>query len=509
MQVHTPVTSFENLSGRSFSDLLGQLEAASFSSEKQLEEKRRKLKDTKVTDLSGTVESIHTELATLREQKNYLEKTCDKNGDELAHYKKKINDLVRSTESLRLSLKAIKSQVHTQAQVQDAELLQKALQIDQLSGMLSEEKLKLSDLLKKLTSKSEWEAQAAAEHAKLGSIFEKKLGDVQSALQMVTSESHELITGLEACICSKNEYVVDTLKEIFANGVSAEGTKLMNALESGRETGVSRVVSELHEVANKIEHQLCESEGRIVTSNQQSASDILRVLEEQGKEKAAYGLQVNQLRARIVELEECIREKSAEISMEKEKRDDVAGKLQEEIHQLQLALLKHETSTEMLERELKDKSAALEKQNAVLESMKSTSLEKERISLQEVSQAHAILEEREQSYTALRGKSMLLEKDVSNLQSACDEMKQSIESKTKRIEELEREKRECGADLEELIRRELSLAMQLEKREQNVVKLETKLRDAENVHSREIDQLQKVLQLEREKVGKLEKQIES
>ena len=69
--------------------------------------------------------------------------------------------------------------------------------------MLSEEKLKISDLLKRLTNKSEWEENLTSTQTTLISSTETIINQLDSAAKASANEYSELYGKMENLVCNK------------------------------------------------------------------------------------------------------------------------------------------------------------------------------------------------------------------------------------------------------------------------------------------------------------------
>ena len=530
VQTYSPANTFENTSGVSFSELIGQLEAASHSSEKELEVMKRKMKgyekiimqkdseiknlynrnkelNLKTVGLSESLTSINRELTSLKEEKDRIQTIFNENEKELSCYKIKFTDLTSAAEVLKQNLKAIKSQIQTQSKVQETELLQKASQIDQLSGMLSEEKLKISDLLKRLTNKSEWEENLTSTQTTLISSTETIINQLDSAAKASANEYSELYGKMENLVCNKNQHTIENLKSNFADMLHSEISSFRSLLENENHRGSLMLMSEIQEVSGsmkrEMENQAKSIELQISTLNQESLSAVMNGLTEL---RASYNLEIDQVRLRSKELEELLKDKATEITRIQESHKKESLQHLEEISQLKLTLQKNAIVIEKLEEELKVKSKSIEILAASLESMKVVLSEKKNNHIMNTRKLQSLLQEKETECIILKDRIKVLEDSVSVLKTSCDEMKESVSAKERKIDKLECEKHKESDRVNELETQKMILSNDLKVKDQEMQIILKKLKDLEKDHQKAMELIERSLQMEYDKLKQLEEE---
>lgn len=530
VQTYSPANTFENTSGVSFSELIGQLEAASHSSEKELEVMKRKMKgyekiimqkdseiknlynrnkelNLKTVGLSESLTSINRELTSLKEEKDRIQTIFNENEKELSCYKIKFTDLTSAAEVLKQNLKAIKSQIQTQSKVQETELLQKASQIDQLSGMLSEEKLKMSDLLKRLTNKSEWEENLTSTQTTLISSTETIINQLDSAAKASANEYSELYGKMENLVCNKNQHTIENLKSNFADMLHSEISSFRSLLENENHRGSLMLMSEIQEVSGsmkrEMENQAKSIELQISTLNQESLSAVMNGLTEL---RASYNLEIDQVRLRSKELEELLKDKATEITRIQESHKKESLQHLEEISQLKLTLQKNAIVIEKLEEELKVKSKSIEILAASLESMKVVLSEKENNHIMNTRKLQSLLQEKETECIILKDRIKVLEDSVSVLKTSCDEMKESVSAKERKIDKLECEKHKESDRVNELETQKMILSNDLKVKDQEMQIVLKKWKDLEKDHQKAMEKIERSLQMEYDKLKQLEEE---
>lgn len=530
VQTYSPANTFENTSGVSFSELIGQLEAASHSSEKELEVMKRKMKgyekiimqkdseiknlynrnkelNLKTVGLSESLTSINRELTSLKEEKDRIQTIFNENEKELSCYKIKFTDLTSAAEVLKQNLKAIKSQIQTQSKVQETELLQKASQIDQLSGMLSEEKLKMSDLLKRLTNKSEWEENLTSTQTTLISSTETIINQLDSAAKASANEYSELYGKMENLVCNKNQHTIENLKSNFADMLHSEISSFRSLLENENHRGSLMLMSEIQEVSGsmkrEMENQAKSIELQISTLNQESLSAVMNGLTEL---RASYNLEIDQVRLRSKESEELLKDKATEITRIQESHKKESLQHLEEISQLKLTLQKNAIVIEKLEEELKVKSKSIEILAASLESMKVVLSEKENNHIMNTRKLQSLLQEKETECIILKDRIKVLEDSVSVLKTSCDEMKESVSAKERKIDKLECEKHKESDRVNELETQKMILSNDLKVKDQEMQIVLKKWKDLEKDHQKAMEKIERSLQMEYDKLKQLEEE---
>lgn len=530
VQTYSPANTFENTSGVSFSELIGQLEAASHSSEKELESMKRKMKgyekiimqkeseiknlynrnkelNLKTVGLSESLTSINRELTSLKEEKDRIQTIFNENEKELSCYKIKFTDLTSAAEVLKQNLKAIKSQIQTQSKVQETELLQKASQIDQLSGMLSEEKLKMSDLLKRLTNKSEWEENLTSTQTTLISSTETIINQLDSAAKASANEYSELYGKMENLVCNKNQHTIENLKSNFADMLHSEISSFRSLLENENHRGSLMLMSEIQEVSGsmkrEMENQAKSIELQISTLNQESLSAVMNGLTEL---RASYNLEIDQVRLRSKESEELLKDKATEITRIQESHKKESLQHLEEISQLKLTLQKNAIVIEKLEEELKVKSKSIEILAASLESMKVVLSEKENNHIMNTRKLQSLLQEKETECIILKDRIKVLEDSVSVLKTSCDEMKESVSAKERKIDKLECEKHKESDRVNELETQKMILSNDLKVKDQEMQIVLKKWKDLEKDHQKAMEKIERSLQMEYDKLKQLEEE---
>lgn len=530
VQTYSPANTFENTSGVSFSELIGQLEAASHSSEKELEVMKRKMKgyekiimqkdseiknlynrnkelNLKTVGLSESLTSINRELTSLKEEKDRIQTIFNENEKELSCYRIKFTDLTSAAEVLKQNLKAIKSQIQTQSKVQETELLQKASQIDQLSGMLSEEKLKMSDLLKRLTNKSEWEENLTSTQTTLISSTETIINQLDSAAKASANEYSELYGKMENLVCNKNQHTIENLKSNFADMLHSEISSFRSLLENENHRGSLMLMSEIQEVSGsmkrEMENQAKSIELQISTLNQESLSAVMNGLTEL---RASYNLEIDQVRLRSKESEELLKDKATEITRIQESHKKESLQHLEEISQLKLTLQKNAIVIEKLEEELKVKSKSIEILAASLESMKVVLSEKENNHIMNTRKLQSLLQEKETECIILKDRIKVLEDSVSVLKTSCDEMKESVSAKERKIDKLECEKHKESDRVNELETQKMILSNDLKVKDQEMQIILKKLKDLEKDHQKAMEKIERSLQMEYDKLKQLEEE---
>lgn len=530
VQTYSPANTFENTSGVSFSELIGQLEAASHSSEKELEVMKRKMKgyekiimqkdseiknlynrnkelNLKTVGLSESLTSINRELTSLKEEKDRIQTIFNENEKELSCYRIKFTDLTSAAEVLKQNLKAIKSQIQTQSKVQETELLQKASQIDQLSGMLSEEKLKMSDLLKRLTNKSEWEENLTSTQTTLISSTETIINQLDSAAKASANEYSELYGKMENLVCNKNQHTIENLKSNFADMLHSEISSFRSLLENENHRGSLMLMSEIQEVSGsmkrEMENQAKSIELQISTLNQESLSAVMNGLTEL---RASYNLEIDQVRLRSKESEELLKDKATEITRIQESHKKESLQHLEEISQLKLTLQKNAIVIEKLEEELKVKSKSIEILAASLESMKVVLSEKENNHIMNTRKLQSLLQEKETECIILKDRIKVLEDSVSVLKTSCDEMKESVSAKERKIDKLECEKHKESDRVNELETQKMILSNDLKVKDQEMQIVLKKWKDLEKDHQKAMEKIERSLQMEYDKLKQLEEE---
>lgn len=530
VQTYSPANTFENTSGVSFSELIGQLEAASHSSEKELESMKRKMKgyekiimqkeseiknlynrnkelNLKTVGLSESLTSINRELTSLKEEKDRIQTIFNENEKELSCYRIKFTDLTSAAEVLKQNLKAIKSQIQTQSKVQETELLQKASQIDQLSGMLSEEKLKMSDLLKRLTNKSEWEENLTSTQTTLISSTETIINQLDSAAKASANEYSELYGKMENLVCNKNQHTIENLKSNFADMLHSEISSFRSLLENENHRGSLMLMSEIQEVSGsmkrEMENQAKSIELQISTLNQESLSAVMNGLTEL---RASYNLEIDQVRLRSKESEELLKDKATEITRIQESHKKESLQHLEEISQLKLTLQKNAIVIEKLEEELKVKSKSIEILAASLESMKVVLSEKENNHIMNTRKLQSLLQEKETECIILKDRIKVLEDSVSVLKTSCDEMKESVSAKERKIDKLECEKHKESDRVNELETQKMILSNDLKVKDQEMQIVLKKWKDLEKDHQKAMEKIERSLQMEYDKLKQLEEE---
>lgn len=155
----------------SFSELIGQVEATKYNLEKELELTRRKLlkveaekleKEQYIKNLSDVnsrtksqvealfkhVTQLDSDFNDLRHDKDKAEKKYQKIKDDTNRYKTKVGEFFSTLDELKQSMNSIRMQMQVHFKVKELELQQKDVQLDEMSGLLSEEKIRLAEMQK-------------------------------------------------------------------------------------------------------------------------------------------------------------------------------------------------------------------------------------------------------------------------------------------------------------------------------------------------------------------------
>ena len=155
----------------SFSELIGQVEATKCNLEKELDLTRRKLlkvesekleRDQNIrilTDVNARTKSqvealfkhvtrLDSDFNDLRHEKDKAGKKYQKIKDDTNRYKAKVGELSSILDESKQSLNSMRMQMQVHFKVKELEIQQKDVQLDEISGLLSEEKIKLAEMQK-------------------------------------------------------------------------------------------------------------------------------------------------------------------------------------------------------------------------------------------------------------------------------------------------------------------------------------------------------------------------
>ncbi|EMG46180.1 hypothetical protein G210_3593 [Candida maltosa Xu316] len=258
---------------RSFSDVISQLETVNHNLKKDLEVVKKKLKysenqiskkekllrkcnetnldlHNKMNLFAENLNNIHAKLTVMEEEKNDFLNKNTRTQEEMVVYKKKVSDAKTVNDELKMKLNNIKTQVQLQVKLKDSELHQKESEIDQITGFLSEEKLKVWELQKKLT---DW-----SELLKTVDGLKAQSGDLTEINENLKTQGNDIVEHINKVGCS-----VVSLQESMNN------FNEMNVKNNLKIEGLESKLREVEEAKLNLEAILEDTKNELFTKNQQ------------------------------------------------------------------------------------------------------------------------------------------------------------------------------------------------------------------------------------------------
>ena len=225
----------------SFSELIGQVEATKCNLEKELDLTRRKLlkvesekleRDQNIrilTDVNARTKSqvealfkhvtrLDSDFNDLRHEKDKAEKKYQKIKDDTNRYKAKVGELSSILDESKQSLNSMRMQMQVHFKVKELEIQQKDVQLDEISGLLSEEKIKLAEMQKMSFDLSQWESKMLEMNQNLATDISDRF--FNSIKQFIGSEN--LNNSLE----SKFQFIEKEFKSFLSNEIGSKVAEL-------------------------------------------------------------------------------------------------------------------------------------------------------------------------------------------------------------------------------------------------------------------------------------------